>query len=168
MANHAERIFNEEMDLARICFAEHQWAKTTYHLERAHIVGQRYFFGHLITHLWMLRMAWVRRDLREAIGQFIRILAVPLGFFFGWVPVGNTGGAKVSPILPMPIPPDLQICFVGYSLRRQILWRLALYITVLLVAWWLSAPWKAVSSSLATNGTQSLSSGLEPVAFGNT
>jgi hypothetical protein len=59
-------------------------------------------------------------------------------------------------------------CFVGYSLRRQILWRLALYITVLLVAWWLSAPWKAVSSSLATNGTQSLSSGLEPVAFGNT
>jgi hypothetical protein len=59
-------------------------------------------------------------------------------------------------------------CFVGYSLRRQILWRLALYITVLLVAWWLSAPWQAVSSSLATNGTQSLSSGLELVAFGNT
>jgi hypothetical protein len=47
----------------------------------------------------------------------------------------------------MPILQDLQICFVGYSLRRQILWRLSLYITVLLVAWWLSAPWKVVSSA---------------------
>ena len=125
MASHAQQVFRQEMDLAKGCYAARRWAETIHHLERAHIVGQRYFWGHLISHLWMLRVAWVRQDVREGLGQFTRILAVPLGYVSGWVPVGNTGGANVSPIRPMPIPLDLKTSFVGYSLRRQILWRLA-------------------------------------------
>ncbi len=124
MASQAQRVFKHEMDLAKACYVVRQWAQTIRHLERAHIVGQRYFWGHLISHLWMLRVAWARQDLREGLGQFTRILAVPLGYVFGWVPVGNTGGANVSPIRPMPIPLDLQTSFLGYSLGRQMLWRL--------------------------------------------
>lgn len=135
MTNHATRIFSQEMDLAKGCYAARRWPEAINHLERAHIVGQRYFWHHLISHLWMLRMAWVRQDVREAAGQFTRILAVPLGYVFGWVPVGNTGGANVSPIRPMPIPLDLQTSFVGCSLRRQILWRLVGFAGLGFAAW---------------------------------
>ncbi|MES2583771.1 MAG: DUF3703 domain-containing protein [Pseudomonadota bacterium] len=138
MASQAQRVFKEEMDLAKSHFAMHEWAQTIHHLERAHIVGQRYFWGHLMSHLWMLRVAWVRKDLREAAGQFTRILAVPMGYVFGWVPVGNTGGANVSPIRPMPIPQDLQASFTGYNLRRQMVYRVVAFAGFGLVTWLLA------------------------------
>ena len=55
----------------------------------------------------MLGIAWQRRDLREIPGQLTRIVAAAL-FSRLWVPVGNTGGANVSAMRPMPVPPDLQ------------------------------------------------------------
>jgi hypothetical protein len=149
MASQAQRVFKSEMDLARGCYTARQWAQTIHHLERAHIVGQRYFWGHLVSHLWMLRVAWARRDLRELRGQLTRILAVPLGYGFGWVPVGNTGGANVSPIQPMPIPQDLQSSFVGYSLQRQILWRVLLFAGLALAALAVSAWAPAGAASAA-------------------
>lgn len=138
MASQAKQVFRQEMALAKSRYAARQWAETIHHLERAHIVGQRYFWGHLVTHLWMLRVACMRQDVREAVGQCTRILAVPLGYVFGWVPVGNTGGANVSPIQPMAIPQDLQTSFVGYSLQRQILWRVVLFAGLGLAAWLLA------------------------------
>jgi len=53
MTSHAKRVFKEEMDLAKARYTARQWAETIHHLERAHIVGQRYFWGHLFTHLWI-------------------------------------------------------------------------------------------------------------------
>lgn len=135
MASQAKQVFRHEMALAKVRYAARQWAETIHHLERAHIVGQRYFWGHLVSHLWMLRVAWVRSDRHEAAGQIKRILAVPLGYATGWVPVGNTGGANVSPIQPRPIPQDLQSSFIGYSLRRQILLRAVLFAGLLLAVW---------------------------------
>lgn len=135
MTKPARMIFRQEMELAKACYATRQWAEAVNHLERAHIVGQRYFCSHLISHLWMLRVAWVRQDVREAVGQITRILAVPLGSVSGWVPVGNTGGANVSPIRSMPIPQDLQTSFNSYSLRRQILLRLVGFAGCGFVAW---------------------------------
>lgn len=76
------------------------------HLERAHILGQRHTWPHVRSHLAMLRIGWRRRDRREIVGQFPRIFAA-LAFSRIWVPLGNTGGANVNPIKPMPIPPDL-------------------------------------------------------------
>jgi hypothetical protein len=35
----------------------------------------------------------------------------------------------------MPIPQDLETCFVHYSLLRQIMWRLVVVALLLLVAW---------------------------------
>lgn len=151
MTIQAKRVFRQEMDAAKGRYAACQWAEAIHHLERAHIVGQRYFWGHLVSHVWMLRVAWVRRDLREAGGQVTRILAVLPAYVVGWVPVGNTGGANVSPIKPMAIPQDLQSSFVGYSLRRQILWRVVLFAGLILAVWLLLTHASAGSTTAAAD-----------------
>ena len=166
MTSHAKRVFKEEMDLAKARYAARQWAETIHHLERAHIVGQRCFWSHLFTHLWMLRVAYARQDRPEVMGQITRILAVPLGYVFGWVPVGNTGGANVSPIRPMPIPQDLQSSFVGYSLQRQIMWRLVLFMGLFFAAW--MVPTLAPATPVAVGTQQGPESGVKLADFGST
>ena len=76
------------------------------HLERAHILSQRFAFAHAWTHLRMLTVGWRRRDAREIVGQVFRSVAA-LTKSKLWVPLGNTGGANVHPFQPMPVPPDL-------------------------------------------------------------
>lgn len=76
------------------------------HLERAHIIGQRHPWRHTRGHLAMLRLGWAQRDWREVAGQLPRILAA-LVFSRLWVPLGNTGRARVSAFRPMPVPLDL-------------------------------------------------------------
>jgi hypothetical protein len=77
------------------------------HLERAHILSQRYAFAHAAVHVRMLRVGWKRRDAREVLGQATRTVAALL-FSRIWVPLGNTGGANVSALRPMPLPDDLR------------------------------------------------------------
>ncbi len=77
------------------------------HLERAHILGQRSTRLHVRSHVGMLGVGWRRRDAREVSGQLVRIVAAAL-FSRLWVPVGNTGGANVSAMRPMPVPADLR------------------------------------------------------------
>ncbi len=77
------------------------------HLERAHILSQRFAFAHAWTHLRMLAVGWRRRDVREIVGQVFRSVAA-LTKSKLWVPLGNTGGANVNPFQPMPVPPDLR------------------------------------------------------------
>jgi hypothetical protein len=77
------------------------------HLERAHILSQRYTLIHAAVHLRMLRIGWRRRDAREVFGQTTRSIAALL-FSRLWVPLGNTGGANVSALRPMPLPVDLK------------------------------------------------------------
>ena len=62
----------------------------------------------MVAHLGMLRIGWRRRDLREILGQLIRIPGGAIGSAIGRVPRGNTGGANVSALRPLPIPPDLR------------------------------------------------------------
>ena len=76
------------------------------HLERAHILSQKYALAHAATHLRMLRLGWRTRDFREVLGQLTRTIAA-LIFSRIWVPVGNTGRANVSAFAPMPVPEDL-------------------------------------------------------------
>lgn len=77
------------------------------HLERAHILSQYSTRDHVRVHLAMLRWARAQRDLREMIGQIVRIIGAATKTAFGLVPVGNTGGANVSLVRPMPVPEDL-------------------------------------------------------------
>lgn len=119
MSHPVKHAFKAEMALASGARQARNRDLEMYHLERAHIIGQRYFLAHLSTHLHMLRLGMQRSDPREVRGQLARLLAVLPGYVFGWVPVGNPGSAGVSPVKPMPIPEDLKVHFQGYSLRRE-------------------------------------------------
>ncbi len=99
--------FYGEVQAARSSFAGRDLDTAFLHLERAHILAQRYTARHALVHYWMLRVGWARSDGREVIGQLTRIVAA-LVFSRIWVPAGNTGGANVSAFAPMPIPDDLR------------------------------------------------------------
>ncbi len=79
-----------------------------HHYERAHILSQKYTWPHIKSHLGMLRIGYMRKDAREIFGQCVRVVAA-LIFSKLWVPIGNTGGANVSALKPMPIPEDLKL-----------------------------------------------------------
>ena len=78
------------------------------HLERAHILSQKFALAHTTTHLRMLRLGWHARDAREVLGQLARAFASLLVSRIR-VPVGNTGLANVSAFEPMAVPEDLAI-----------------------------------------------------------
>lgn len=76
-------------------------------LERAHILSQRMPLRHARSHWLMLRAGWRARDWREVAGQLPRILAALL-FSRLWVPLGNSGRARVSAFQPMPLSEELR------------------------------------------------------------
>jgi len=76
-------------------------------LERAHILTQRRPWLHARSHWLMLQAGWQLGDLREVLGQIPRILAALL-FSRVWVPVGNTGRARISAFQPMPMSEELR------------------------------------------------------------
>lgn len=77
------------------------------HLERAHVIGQSSTYHHTHVHWLMLKHGFRERDAKEMVGQVLRIggaaTKTPLGIY----PKGNTGGANVNPLKPMPIDSDL-------------------------------------------------------------
>jgi hypothetical protein len=77
------------------------------HLERAHVLGQESTREHVRVHWRMLRWALAHRDTRETFGQAFRLVGAATKTFIGLVPTGNTGGANVSPVRPMPVDPEL-------------------------------------------------------------
>ena len=114
------------------------------HLERAHILSQRYFTRHWRTHWLMLRLAREDKDRAEVRGQIRRLAAVPLGWAGGWVPKGNTGGANVHPLRPMPVEGDLAKALEGYSPWKDVAVRVAVVGTVLLMVLWARSAWSEV------------------------
>jgi len=91
-----------ELAAAR-CDVEHEFA----HLERAHVLGQASTREHVRVHWRMLGWAWRHRDTGEFFGQLMRIVGAATKTFIGLVPSGNTGGANVSAVRPMPLDPEL-------------------------------------------------------------
>ena len=83
-------------------------------LERAQILTQRRPWLHARSHWLMLRAGWQQGDLREVLGQMLRIPAALL-FSRIWVPVGNTGRARVSAFQPMPMSEELRRLLEGVS-----------------------------------------------------
>jgi AraC-like DNA-binding protein len=126
MAVNAYDKYKVEMAASRE--AEHAGdnAAALAHLERAHILGQRYLIPHLATHWRMLKLARAAQNGPETRGQILRLVAAIPGYVFGWVPVGNTGGANVSAVKPMPVPPDLAPYFESYSVWTGVLVRVGI------------------------------------------
>src|SRR3990167_1198325 len=107
MSTSLRDAYLNELEVARVAWTRKALHEAFARLERAHILGQRYFLPHMQVHLWMLRIGWARRDGREVIGQITRLLLTPLCHLAGRLPLGNTGGANVSAFQPMPIAPEL-------------------------------------------------------------
>ena len=77
------------------------------HLERAHVLGQASTVQHVRVHWHMLLWGIRQRNVRECLGQLMRIIGAAAGTAVGLVPRGNTGGTNVNPFERMPIPPEL-------------------------------------------------------------
>lgn len=107
MRSEIKLAFQKEMQTAKGLYAAKNWRKTFMHLERAHILGQRYAWPHTVNHWWMLKTGFRLRDRREIFGQVVRLIVAGLGSLIGRVPIGNTGGANVGILKVMPIPEDL-------------------------------------------------------------
>jgi hypothetical protein len=139
MQSSAKTAFTQEMLDARADFRAGALEQCFFHLERAHILGQRYFRAHVITHWWMLKVGVRQRRGQEIRGQILRLIATVPGYFFGWIPKGNTGGANVSPLKPMPLPEDLAPHLEDFIVardvvRRMAFWALAVGLGVLWIA----------------------------------
>lgn len=96
-----------ELRAATLAERSRDFTTSFHHLERAHVLGQISTIQHVRVHVRMLFGAIRRFDAHEAVGQLLRIVGAATKTAFGLVPHGNTGGAKVSPFRPMPIPEDL-------------------------------------------------------------
>lgn len=101
-----KQAYLHELHLALVAEQQRQYQTAFAHLERAHILSQRFALAHCATHLRMLRLGMGSGDWPEVLGQLPRTLAA---MFFSriWVPAGNTGRANVSAFRPMPVPEDL-------------------------------------------------------------
>lgn len=89
------------------------------HLERAHIIGQKYPYAHTYVHWKMLQFGVKIKSGKEITGQIPRLVFGGVKSFVGKIPVGNPGGANVPPLQPFPIEKELQDIFAkaGVSTR---------------------------------------------------
>jgi len=83
-----------------------------HHLERAHIIGQRYPLAHTFVHWKMLQFGFKIKSPKEIFGQIPRLVFGGVKSFVGKVPVGNPGGANVPPLKPFPIEKEVQEIFI--------------------------------------------------------
>ena len=63
--------------------------------EAAHLLGQHRTVPHTRSHGAFLALGWARRDVREVLGQLLRIGWSAL-FTWLWVPAGNVGSTRVA------------------------------------------------------------------------
>jgi hypothetical protein len=99
--------WSAERAAARAARARGDEAAEWWHLQRAHILSQPKAVLHVRTHVAMLAAGIRRHDRREIIGQLLRLVVAGPGSLTGRYPIGNTGGADVNALTPMPIPDDL-------------------------------------------------------------
>jgi hypothetical protein len=97
-----------ELEAARVALALGDTDTAFTRLERAHVLGQSSTLLHVCVHWHMLLWGLRAHSAREVFGQALRIAGAAMKTPFGLVPSGNTGGANVSPLKPMPIPLELQ------------------------------------------------------------
>ncbi|MBQ4811361.1 hypothetical protein A7985_02350 [Pseudoalteromonas luteoviolacea] len=107
MRKKLKTAYEQEMANAKSLYRHKQFKDCFYHLERAHILGQKFTFAHINSHWWMLKVGIKTKSIDEVMGQCTRIVAA-LIFSRIWVPNGNTGGTNINAFKSLPIPDDLQ------------------------------------------------------------
>lgn len=87
------------------------------HLERAHIIGQKYPYAHTSVHWKMLVFGIKIKSSKEVIGQIPRLILGGVKSFVGKIPVGNPGGANVPPLKPFPISKEIHDIFTNAGIQ---------------------------------------------------
>ncbi len=123
MQDNARSAFRRELALARRAEERGDFVSARRHLERGHILGQQSLLTHMMSHYRMYQLARRMSDMKEVRGQVVRMIGAGPFHLIGWVPIGNTGGADVSPTLPMALPADIQPYFESFSLRKGLITR---------------------------------------------
>jgi len=108
-------FINEELRAASSCEFSGDLKAGFRHLERAHILSQGSTIEHVRTHAHMLAWGLRHRNLREVVGQVLRLIGAATMTVFKAVPHGNTGGSDVSAFRAMPIPSDLEAIIASAS-----------------------------------------------------
>ena len=99
--------YRTELAASEAARAKGDIAREWHHLERAHILGQRWPMEHNAVHWRMLRFGIRTNTTREIIGQLPRLIFGGVKSFIGTVPIGNPGGADVPPMKTFDLPKDL-------------------------------------------------------------
>ncbi|MCG7501842.1 DUF3703 domain-containing protein [Tenacibaculum sp. Mcav3-52] len=102
--------FYKQLTLAKKALKSKSFQVSFYHLENAHVLGQKHVYRHSISHYYMLVYGIKTNSSKEIIGQLFRIIASIL-FTLIWVPTGNTGGTNISAVKPIPVRKELQKYF---------------------------------------------------------
>ncbi|MGE4596625.1 MAG: DUF3703 domain-containing protein [Methylophilaceae bacterium] len=110
-------FYNSELSKYRIEYSNGNFTKAWNHLERAHILGQKYPFAHTFVHWKMLQFGIKMKNGKEIIGQIPRLIFGGVKSFVGKIPVGNPGGANVPPLKPFPIEKELQEIFIKSGIK---------------------------------------------------
>ncbi|MAC96734.1 MAG: hypothetical protein CMC96_14675 [Flavobacteriales bacterium] len=103
--------FEQELRAYRAALEKNQFSIAWRHLERAHIIGQAYPWEHSYVHWKMLLFGIKIKNTKEVVGQIPRLVFGGIKSFVGTIPVGNTGGANVPPLRPLPISEEIQNIF---------------------------------------------------------
>ncbi|MCZ8198697.1 MAG: DUF3703 domain-containing protein [Flavobacterium sp.] len=99
--------YKQEIALYKSYLDEANFQLSWKHLERAHILAQKYPLEHTAVHWKMLLFGIKIKKTKEIIGQIPRLLVGGIKSFVGSVPVGNTGGSNVPPLKRMEIDSEL-------------------------------------------------------------
>lgn len=104
-------FFDDELENYQFHYKKDNFLEAWNHLERAHILGQKYPFEHSFVHWKMLQFGFKIKNTKEILGQIPRLFFGGIKSFVGKIPVGNPGGANIPPLKPFPIDEDLKIIF---------------------------------------------------------
>ena len=104
-------FFDDELENYQFHYKKDNFLEAWNHLERAHILGQKYPFEHSFVHWKMLQFGFKIKNTKEILGQIPRLFFGGIKSFVGKIPVGNPGGVNVPPLKPFPIEEDLKIIF---------------------------------------------------------
>ena len=109
--------FDLELEKYRTEYISENLKNAWKHLERAHIIGQKYPIAHTFVHWKMLQFGFKIKNGKEIFGQIPRLIFGGVKSCVGKIPVGNPGGANVPPLKPFPIEKELQDIFINTGIN---------------------------------------------------
>src|SRR5690606_18144987 len=106
-----EFFYKLEIEKYRFEYSQGNFQNAWRHLERAHIIAQKYPWQHTFVHWKMLQFGMRIKSGKEIFGQIPRLIFGGVKSFVGKVPVGNPGGANVPPLKSFPLEEDIREIF---------------------------------------------------------